>query len=377
MKKYLFPLLLIPMMMLVPAVSAFAETGQVSNGMYTFEDRNGNIITVPVEAFAAEVINFAPGYPWTTDPDNIDPQITLGLPDSSDGSNSTGDLCLGYGGSLVLRLGMEAYDGYGNDIYIFEVGGNIEDTKVEVSSDLQTWYEIGIAKGRTDGLDFAGKVPENMGFQYVRVTDYGAFDGGDWPGADIDAVCGLNVRPVTSSSSDTTGNSTGNNDNNKTYTFEDRNGKIFTVPVGAFADRVMGFEHGDPWTSDSDNQDPNLVLGLPDSSNASNSTGDLCLGDRGRLIVRLGVPFFDGPGNDVYIFEVGPDVEQTKVYVSSDLENWYFIGMAEGRTAGLDLAGEVPEGMTFYYVGLIDGDEKSSGSYPGADIDAVCALNTR
>ena len=164
---------------------------------------------------------------------------------------------------------------------------------------------------------------------------------------------------------------------NGKYTFEDRKGNTVTVPVEAFADEVISFEHGNPWTSDPDNQDPNLTLGLPDSSNAAQSTGDLCLGDRGNIIVHLGLPFYDGPGDDVYIFEVGPNIEETKVSVSSDLRNWYSVGTAEGRTAGIDLAGKVPEGMTFYYVALNDGDAKSTGSYPGADIDAVCALNTR
>ena len=164
---------------------------------------------------------------------------------------------------------------------------------------------------------------------------------------------------------------------NGKYTFEDRKGNTVTVPVEAFADEVISFEHGNPWTSDPDNQDPNLTLGLPDSSNAAQSTGDLCLGDRGNIIVHLGLPFYDGPGDDVYIFEVGPNIEETKVAVSSDLKNWYSVGIAEGRTAGLDLAGKVPAGMTFSYVSLTDGDAKSDGSYPGADIDAVCALNTR
>ena len=164
---------------------------------------------------------------------------------------------------------------------------------------------------------------------------------------------------------------------NGKYTFEDRKGNTVTVPVEAFADEVISFEHGNPWTSDPDNQDPNLTLGLPDSSNASQSTGDLCLGDHGSITLRLGLPFYDGPGDDLYIFEVGPNIEETKVAVSSDLKTWYSICTAEGRTAGLDLAGKVPAGMTFSYVSLTDGDAKSDGSYPGADIDAVCALNTR
>ena len=390
MKKSLFSLLLFPAMMLALAGTAFAEGGTVSNGMYTFEDRYGNTVTVPVEAFAEEVISFEHGTPWTSDSDNQDPNLTLGLPDSSNAAQSTGDLCLGDRGNIVVRLGLPFYDGPGDDIYIFEVGPNIEETKVSVSSDLRNWYSIGIAERRTAGLDLAGKVPAGMTFNYVSLTDGDAKSDGSYPGADIDAVCALNARPGTSSSGWSTGgaiggeefgatggNFIGNSGNGETYTFEDRYGNTVTVPVGAFAVEVIGFNHGNPWTSDPDNQDPNLTLGLPDSSNAAQSTGDLCLGDRGTIIVRLGLPFYDGPGDDIYIFEVGPNIEETKVIVSSDLRKWYSIGTAEGRTAGLDLSGKVPAGMTFYYVGLTDGDAKSDGSYPGADIDAVCALNTR
>ena len=393
MKKSLFSLLLFIAMTFALAGTAFAEGGTVSNGEYTFEDRYGNTVTVPVEAFAEEVISFEHGDPWTRDSDNQDPNLTLGLPDSSNASDSTGDLCLGDRGNIVVRLGLPFYDGPGDDVYVFEVGPNIEETKVSVSSDLETWYSIGIAEGRTAGLDLAGKVPEGMTFYYVSLTDGDGKSTGSYPGADIDAVCALNARPETSETSSsgwttgrsiggekfgaTGGNFIGNSDNGETYTFEDRYGKTVTVPVGSFAVEVIGFVHGDPWTSDPDNQDQNLTLGLPDSSNASESTGDLCLGDRGSIIVRLGLPFYDGPGDDVYIFEVGPNIEETKVSVSSDLRKWYSVGTAEGRTAGIDLAGKVPEGMTFYYVALNDGDAKSTGSYPGADIDAVCALNTR
>ena len=38
-----------------------------------------------------------------------------------------------------------------------------------------------------------GKVPEGASFRYVRITDL-AGGGGSWPGADIDAVAGLNAK---------------------------------------------------------------------------------------------------------------------------------------------------------------------------------------
>ena len=108
-------------------------------------------------------------------------------------------MTLGIGGVLVLKFNINIVDGEGEDIYIFEVGESVESTLVEVSSDLNRWYKIGTARGSTTALDMKGKVPEGMGFRYVRLTDLKDEPTGRWPGADIDAVAGLNVKPVTSS----------------------------------------------------------------------------------------------------------------------------------------------------------------------------------
>ncbi len=80
------------------------------------------------------------------------------------------------------------------DLYVFEVGENVEDTKVEVSPDLVTWYDAGVAAGRTAGVDFQGTIPSGTGMRYVRLTDLRSHANGTWPGADIDAVCGIHSR---------------------------------------------------------------------------------------------------------------------------------------------------------------------------------------
>ena len=77
---------------------------------------------------------------------------------------------------------------------MFEVGENVEDTKVEVSPDLVTWYDAGVAAGRTAGVDFQGTIPSGTGMRYVRLTDLRSHANGTWPGADIDAVCGIHSR---------------------------------------------------------------------------------------------------------------------------------------------------------------------------------------
>ncbi|MCR4624726.1 MAG: fibronectin type III domain-containing protein [Lachnospiraceae bacterium] len=161
---------------------------------YTFTDRSGKEVTVPVSAFASSVISFTHGDPWMNDELHMDPAIALGIPDYVEvGSNSTGDLCMGAGGILILAFDRYITDGDGDDVYVFEVGGYVEETKVEVSADLKTWYELGYVRGNEAGLDLNGKVPEGTGFNYVRLTDTGANPNGDWPGADIDAVCGINT----------------------------------------------------------------------------------------------------------------------------------------------------------------------------------------
>lgn len=166
----------------------------------TFTDWNGNTVTVPENAWATRVVSFDPGSPWTSVKDNMDPEIILGAPDMVELGNNytTGVLTLGGGGVLVLEFSVDICDGDGDDIYIFEVGPAVEATRVEVSSDLVTWYDVGVASGSTAGVDLKGKVPEGSRFRYVRLTDQKESLSGRWPGADIDAVAGLNVKPISS-----------------------------------------------------------------------------------------------------------------------------------------------------------------------------------
>ena len=193
MKRFILTLLAVCVLLCSLTAAVYAEEGFLDGDQYTFTDREGNTVTVPVNAFASRVIEFIHGDPWRDSAYNTDPQIAIGLPDA-DSNSSTGDLCLGCGGILILGFESSIYDGPGNDIYVFEVGGNVEETLVEVSDDLQHWYEIGVAEGRTAGLDIFGKVPEGAGFRYVRLTDTGNNPNGGWPGADIDTVCGLNTQ---------------------------------------------------------------------------------------------------------------------------------------------------------------------------------------
>lgn len=166
-------------------------------------------------------------------------------------------------------------------------------------------------------------------------------------------------------------------ENENTYTFTDRNGVTATVPVTAFAVKVVSFEPGNPWTDDPQNQDPEAALGLPDFDKKDDTyKADVTLGKNGVLTLELGSYIDDREGDDVYIFESGPAVESTYVAISKDCVEWHDIGKVVGATAGLDIHGKVPEGDVFKYVRLTDTGENGGGTWPGADVDAVCGLNT-
>ena len=197
LRKFLSYFLMLSMVLSLTAALALVDgavPAKAAEKTYTFTDRNGKEVTVPVSAFASSVVSFQHGDPWMDDELHMDPSIALGIPDYVEvGSNSTGDLCMGANGVLVLQFDRYITDGEGDDVYVFEVGGYVEETKVEVSADLKKWYEIGYVRGYEAGLDLNGKVPEGSSFKYVRLTDTGNNPNGDWPGADIDAVCGLHT----------------------------------------------------------------------------------------------------------------------------------------------------------------------------------------
>lgn len=199
MKRKIMSIALAFVMCLTLVPTAFAELRD--DGYYYFTDRNGNEMKAPTEAFASKVVEFTPGDPWTSEVGWQKAENALGLPDDAGadrGDEITGILTLGAGGVLVLEFDIYIYDGEGDDVYIFEVGPDVEDTKVEVSNDLVTWYYVGDAAGKTAGVDLNGKVPEGSRFRYVRLTDLRAYPSSHWPGADIDAVSGLNTRAISS-----------------------------------------------------------------------------------------------------------------------------------------------------------------------------------
>lgn len=101
---------------------------------------------------------------------------------------------LGDGGNIVLQFLdnlLTGSDSAADDLWIFEVGPDVEDTFVDISTDGITWLSVGAVGGATSGVDIdAFGYGQAHQFAYVRLTDDGTKDGqsGNTVGADIDAV---------------------------------------------------------------------------------------------------------------------------------------------------------------------------------------------
>lgn len=162
-------------------------------------------------------------------------------------------------------------------------------------------------------------------------------------------------------------------------------------PQGAvsFADQVASYNVGA--VSPTQPSDPHRgafnALGVPDyaGDNSCSSQADctfVSLGDGGSLVVRFVDNKLTGSGSsalDLWIFEVGPDVEDTFVEISVDGTVWFSVGKVGGATAGVDIdAFGHGIGSSFGYVRLTDDPllDGQSGATVGADIDAVGAIST-
>ena len=149
-------------------------------------------------------------------------------------------------------------------------------------------------------------------------------------------------------------------------------------PAGAisFADAVTNYspviQSGRPTAG---NRNGDNSLGVPNSSFVS-------LGDGGVITLAFTDNFLTGSGSDdldLWIFEIGTDVEDTFVEISKDNSVYVSVGKVFGSTSGIDIDafGFGPEDL-FTYVRLRDDPDEGaqSGATVGADFDAVGAIST-
>lgn len=160
-------------------------------------------------SFADAVVSYAPVLVGGTQP--TEPHRgafnALGVPNYAGDNSCASQLActfvsLGDGGSITVRFVDNLLTGSGTnalDLWIFEVGPDVEDTFVEISKDGVIYFAVGKVAGATAGIDldaYGFGIADQ--FAFVRLTDDGAADGqsGNTVGADIDAVGAISTVRV-------------------------------------------------------------------------------------------------------------------------------------------------------------------------------------
>lgn len=169
----------------------------------------------------------------------------------------------------------------------------------------------------------------------------------------------------------------------------------------SFADKVISYNNPCP---NSLNTDPQAAIGVSDFSTVP-SNEFVTLGNGGFIILEFVNNVLINSGSDstdladVWIFEVGPAVEASFIALrpvkdsiteailidndipDNDLDGFYEFGTISGSTSYLDidefLNDNHPSGtLKFNAIKITDvPSSRCDGNYPGADIDAVCALS--
>ena len=176
----------------------------------------------------------------------------------------------------------------------------------------------------------------------------------------------------------------------------------FPDGLTSFADDVIQYVplfQGGPGPSDPNFQDPSVAIGLPDYAAVDPNMGSVSLGRGGLIELSFVDNRLTNSGDDfddIHIFEIGPDVEDTFVAIrptvatamvlgngfDADGDGFYEIGKVFGSTSSIDIdsffAGFVAGALEFDAVQLVDdrNEGNSSGSTVGADIDAVGAITS-
>lgn len=142
----------------------------------------------------------------------------------------------------------------------------------------------------------------------------------------------------------------------------------------AFASDVLAFEHGHPLAISTE-RNPENLLGAPDYKDSGDGkayslgcSGQVTLGFGNRVLV-------DAEGDDLRVIEVG-EPEPYRVFLSDDGDSWVEVLGHFDKDTTIDLRGQGLNG-SYQYVKLIDADpDCKEGRWPGADFDAVIAINS-
>lgn len=158
-----------------------------------YQDGVRGTVTLPQgeRSFADLVVDYRPGS-GTIEESARHPSTALGAPDFSGAVTDGSFVSLGCDGSLTLQFTDNALiDVEGPDLYVFEVGPNVEGMVLAISEDGVTWVEVGEISGGRAEVDIAGIAPADTSFRFVRLTDDNIDCGTRYAGADIDAVAAI------------------------------------------------------------------------------------------------------------------------------------------------------------------------------------------
>jgi PEP-CTERM motif len=160
----------------------------------------------------------------------------------------------------------------------------------------------------------------------------------------------------------------------------------FPQGAASFADALVSYAVGGGGVT-APHQGAANAAGLPDYTGTNGCASQaacsfVSLGDGGSVTLQFVDNRLTGSGSnalDLWVFEVGPDVEDTFIDISKDGVTWFPVGKVFGSTAGIDIdAFGFGVADQFAFVRLTDDTNEGlqSGSTAGADIDAVGAIST-
>ncbi len=150
------------------------------------------------------------------------------------------------------------------------------------------------------------------------------------------------------------------------------------LPLGkiSFADKLIEYKVGSPAPIQK-YRDSIQCLHEPNYKNYQ-TPNFISLGCGGSLTVEFtDNGFMNLPGNDLYLFEVGPSQEPAKVEISENGIDWVYAGKIAGGKSSIDLNDENIDNETvFYFLRITDLKDLCKSKSAGADIDAIGAINS-
>jgi outer membrane protein OmpA-like peptidoglycan-associated protein len=150
------------------------------------------------------------------------------------------------------------------------------------------------------------------------------------------------------------------------------------LPLGkiSFADKLIEYKVGTPPPIQK-YRDSIQCLHEPNYKNYQ-TPNFISLGCGGSLTVEFtDNGFMNLPGDDLYLFEVGPSKEPAKVEISKNGNDWIYAGKIAGGKSSIDLSkAGIDDETVFYFLRITDLKDLCKSKSAGADIDAIGAINS-